>query len=135
MVHEWIIGGKHPNAVSMGKEQAEIQITHQPAAARLPPGQFTGYCADCDVDCDRDYQVNCEPSRQLWCGHSSASCGTLPANCPDTSRQFLGNGPDTARMIRRKLNRTFAGNCPPVAGTMTGYCPANSLDTARRLPG
>ena len=69
----------------------------------------------CGVDCGAYCQVICEPSCQLWCklwrGLSPASCGALPANCPDTSRTLPGNCPEVARMLRRMPRRMLRGHC------------------------
>src|ERR1022692_3055351 len=50
----------------------------------------------CGVDFSGNCQVACEPLRQPWCGHSPALYETIPANCPDTSRQLPGNCPDNS---------------------------------------
>ena len=95
--------------------------------ARLLRGCYAGHCAgrcaDCGGNCEVICQPSCQPSCELWRGHSSASDETFPANCPDASRQLLGNcpddSPDVARMIRRTLRRTprrmLRGHCAAVA--------------------
>ena len=89
------------------------------------------------MDCGGNCQAICEPSRQLWCklwrGHSSAFCEKFPANCPDTSRQLLGNCPDASPNVARMIRWTLRGRCADVAPDATPDVARTLRRTLRRM--